>query len=304
MISIRVKPVCLIAVLTVVLALAPAASAHGVLAATRDEQGAADATAAEHHEFDRQAADLQQALPLLQVSPLLPAAQTAPAPAISLLVDSSLSIYQAAGTFANLPTLLTVFLLLLFGVIGYFAIRRRLDQDSERSLADTEEMSGSAQSLLQTLNDAGLTIPLVLALVLLLLPYALGTLLLPFVVPYLIMAFFHVVQLYPDARVRDMATGHYRLVVFVVELGVWWSFFTTLQRIFTPFWYGVRNLYYSSTLLPIDPYLDLLINWSWTLLPLLAAAIAAFLTTPSVADMVWEEFFPQEIDAEDAAEDK
>ena len=214
-------------------------------------------------------------------------------------MDSSLSIYQAAGTFANLPAFLTVFLLLLFGVIGYFAMRRRLDQDSERSLADTEEMSGSAQSLLQTLNDEGLTIPLVLALVLLFLPYALGTLLLPFVVPYLIMAFFHVVQLYPDARVRDMATGHYRLVMFVVELGVWWSFFTTLQRIFTPFWYGVRNLYYSSTLLPIDPYLDLLINWSWTLLPLLAAAIAAFLTTPSVADMVWEEFFPQEIDAED-----
>ena len=58
MIFIRVKTVCLIAVLPMILALAPTASTHGVLAAIRCEQGTPDATAAEHYEFDRQSTDL------------------------------------------------------------------------------------------------------------------------------------------------------------------------------------------------------------------------------------------------------
>lgn len=81
-----------------------------------------------------------------------------------------------------------------------------------------------------------------LALILLLLPYPVDTLLLPFIVQYFMLAFFDVVYLYQNQHLKRIVIRHFSLLILLAEFGVWFSFFEAFRRLFFSAWNSIQPL--------------------------------------------------------------
>lgn len=156
--------------------------------------------------------------------------------------------------------------LLAIAVIVILALVSRAWHMTQTSL-DTPSTAPSA------LPDRRFIPALVLALLLLLLPYPAQALILPFLVRYLLTALLDVLPLHPDGAVELFVRRHFALIGFFAVFGVWLGFFGTLKNLTEPVSDGVVEWLERS-----QQERGWMLRYGWRLLPGLLAFLTAIPT--------------------------
>ena len=138
-------------------------------------------------------------------------------------------------------------------------------------------------------GDAGkmLVAPIVLALIILMLPYPAKTLLLPFIFTYFIVAFFDLLHVYPNPGILRIVLKRYSILIYLAYYGVWSAFFGTILGLLDPFWIIIEN----STLRDHGTTQEIL-RYSWQWAPIIMAMLAAIPGWRKVRLMVEKDRIP------------
>lgn len=158
------------------------------------------------------------------------------------------------------PVLFLVTALSLGGILVLALTSDRRQTQLEPAIK-LPEMQPTSEAII-----ARLFTPIVLALIILLLPYPVDALLLPFIVAYLITAFFEILRLYTNPTLMKIVVKHYSLLIYLAHFGVWFGFFNTLKIFLEPVWFVLSQSTFSRE--SNVPRLIVEFLWSWSTLGL------------------------------------
>ncbi|HEY0605399.1 MAG TPA: hypothetical protein VGD58_20930 [Herpetosiphonaceae bacterium] len=196
--------------------------------------------AAVNSKLDRIETQLQDLLETQVVTPTVAPLLPTPTPtSLPIIVnppgfepDSSLLDEPAPGVTGTMlffsGLFLATLILIALWILKYIRSSRNVRFDTATTGA-TIQVSGLP-------IDTGVLAAILLALIIMLLPYPADIFLLPVIVPYLVLTFFELVILYPSVALKAFINRRYSLFVFLAVFGSWASLFEVISYYLSPIW--------------------------------------------------------------------
>lgn len=226
----------------------------------------------------------------LQVQPNVDITRT-PIPTMRVFPSSIPTNSQTLNPYAKLNPIITSVLLLSLSANVLLV----LIYGKRKSQPEAPEFQPITKKL-HDLPDKELFAAILLALVILLLPYPTDTFLLPFIIQYFIFAFFDIVHLYPNQHLKEIVIRRYSLLIFFAEFGVWFSFLSALRNFLYPVWNIIHRIIVQGFLADFVRWLDS----SWEFAPLVLAVIIAVPSWLRLKKLSKEKAIPKILESIDA----